>query len=117
MRKQANQNQAKRRRRVRAKLARVSGVPRLSVFRSNRYVSGQIIDEDGKVLVWASESELEKTLKSKSKSERAEAVGKLIAGKASKAKIKTVKFDRGSYRYHGRVKAFAEGARAGGLQL
>lgn len=111
-------NQAKRKRRVRGKLRRVSRLPRLSVFRSHNHIYGQIIsDSQQKTHVAASDLELGKAVIGKTKLEKAKAVGKLIAKKARQAKIKKVLFDRGSYRYHGRVKAFAEGARAEGLVL
>ena len=87
--------------------------PRLSVFRSNGAMYAQIIDdEQGHTLVSASS----KTLKSKAKKvEAARNVGLLIAERAKEAKIKEVVFDRNGYRYHGRVKSLAEGAREGGL--
>lgn len=118
MRKQTNRNQQRRSRRVRTKLRRLSALLRLSVFRSNKHVSGQIIDDaKGKTIAAVSEAELDKVTAGKTKTERARVAGELLAKKARKAKVKVVKFDRGRYRYHGRVKAFAEGARAGGLEL
>ncbi len=87
---------------------------RLSVFRSNLHIYAQIIDDQkGRTLVAASDSELKgKKLK---KAKKAEKVGELLAKKALEKNIKEVVFDRGSYQYHGRVKALAEGARKGGL--
>lgn len=118
MRKKTNLRQQKRSQRVRSKLRQVNSLPRLSVFRSNQYIYGQIIDDQkGQTLAAASEKELGEGESKKTKTEKAKAVGELLAKKALKAKVKTVKFDRGSCRYHGRVKAFAEGARSGGLKL
>ena len=110
------QNQKLRRlRRVRAKIAKNIGIPRLSVFRSNRYVWAQIIDDKhGKTLVATSS----KVLKTKgTKSEIAAKVGEEIATLAVKKNIIHIRFDRGLYKYHGRVKAVADGARAKGLKF
>lgn len=86
--------------------------PRLSVFRSSKHVYAQLIDDTrGETLVAASDVDFEKG----SKVEQARAVGQELAKRALKAKIKKVVFDRGRYKYHGRVKALAEGAREGGL--
>lgn len=93
---------------------------RLSVFRSNKSIYGQIIDDEKKeTVVAASEKGLltDKKNKKASKIERARLVGKLLAEKAKTKGIKKIRFDRGRYRYHGRVKALAEGARAGGLEF
>lgn len=111
-----NQDKKTRRiRRVRKKLAYVSGdKPRLTVFRSNINIYAQIIDDSkAKTLVSASSKET----KGSKKIEQAAAVGKLIAQKAKDAKIKSVVFDKGAYKFHGRVKALADGAREGGLQF
>lgn len=103
--------------RIRAKVKGVSDKPRLSVFRSNKYVYAQVIDDQKKqTVVGVTEKEL--LVKEKlNKSQRARNLGKLIAKKAIAKKISKVVFDRGSYRYHGRVKAIAEGAREGGLKF
>ncbi|PJE69147.1 50S ribosomal protein L18 [Candidatus Shapirobacteria bacterium CG10_big_fil_rev_8_21_14_0_10_38_14] len=91
--------------------------PRLAVFRSNKAIYAQIIDDkQRKTLVAASSLELGKEIK-EDKSQQALAVGELLAKKALKAGIKTVVFDRRHYQYHGRVKALADGARKGGLQF
>jgi large subunit ribosomal protein L18 len=109
----------RRRSRVRRSLrARALGKPRLSVFRSSKQIYCQIIDDAaGRTL--ASASSLEKgnreALKTGATVEAAKAIGKLIAERATQAGVKEVVFDRGSYMYHGRVKALAEGAREGGL--
>lgn len=90
--------------------------PRLSVFRSNRFVYAQLInDEDGKTIVGISESHLPTSVGSPT--DRARALGAILGKKALELKVKHVVFDRGSYAYHGIVKAVAEGAREGGLQF
>jgi large subunit ribosomal protein L18 len=102
--------------RIRNKIAQNLGIPRLSVFRSNQHIWAQIIDDKhGKTLVSAST----KTVKEAkgTKSEKAAAVGQTIAALALEKKIINVRFDRGTYRYHGRVKALADGARSGGLKF
>lgn len=107
----------KRKTRVRIKIRGTAKKPRLSVFRSHQTIYAQIInDEQGKTLVSASEKEI-KSKKNKTKTERAKLVGETLAKKALKKEIKQVIFDRGPYRYHGRVKALAEGAREGGLKF
>ena len=113
--KNKNLKRSDRRRRIRAKVSGDSKRPRMSVFRSNRLTSVQIIDYvAGKTIIGANSSELAghgtKTLDAKE-------LGKLIAKKASEAKIKEVVFDRSGYIYTGRVRAVAEGAREGGLKL
>lgn len=101
--------------RVRASLLVTPERPRLSVFRSLKHISGQIIDHTGRVLCMASDKHIsDKKLKGVA---LATAVGKLIAENAQKKKISTVVFDKGHYAYHGRVKAFADGAREGGLSF
>ncbi len=109
----------RRRRRNRRRLLRVGRArPRLSVFRSSLHIYAQVInDADGCTLASASSRDSELTKKGKSPSgvEGARAVGALVAGRARKAGIESVVFDRGSYLYHGRVRALAEGAREGGL--
>lgn len=111
----------RRRTRVRTKLRQSStGRPRLSIFRSNKYIYAQVIDDaKGKTVVSA--STLEKDLRDKLKKtydvKAAEAIGKTIAERAVKAGIKEVAFDRGPYLYHGRVKALADAARSSGLKF
>ncbi len=105
--------------RNRAKLHGTATQPRLSVFRSNKYLHAQLIDDNaGKTLVSASTraSEAGKGAKN-AKIMLAEVLGQSIAKKAVEKGIKKAIFDRGSYKYHGRVKALAEGARAGGLKI
>ena len=109
----------KRKERVRFKLRAVSGGrPRLSVFRSNRHIYAQVIDDRAGRTV-ASASTVESALRSESGADRAAAgrVGALIAERALAAGLKEVVFDRGGYQYHGRVKALAEAAREGGLSF
>jgi len=102
--------------RVRAKIRGTKDRPRLSVFRSNKHIYAQLIDDDrGETLTAASDLELESI--SGTKTEIACKVGKVLAEKALKLGVKKVVFDRGGYKYHGRVKALAEGARQGGLEF
>ena len=110
----------RRRQRVRNRLRRdARGQPRLSVFRSNKHIYAQIIDDtQGRTI--AAASSLDETLGTSAKGgniEAAKAVGKLIADRALKAGLKDVVFDRGGYIYHGRVKALAEAAREAGLKF
>ncbi len=109
--------QQKRRIRVRGKIFGTSDRPRLSVYRSNRYISVQIIDDSKrKTLVGLSEKSL--LLEgSVLPMERARLLGEKLAQEAKTKKINKVVFDRGSYRFHGRVKALAQGARDGGLSF
>ncbi len=110
------QRRLRRRRRVRAKVRGSAERPRLSVYRSNRGVFAQLIDDDaGKTL--ASVSWTEDELKGLDRTEQAKEAGELLAKRAAEAEISTCVFDRGGYRYHGRVRALAEGAREGGLKF
>ena len=104
----------KRRRRVRAKITGTAERPRISVFRSNRGVFAQLIDDDaGRTL--ASVNWTEADLRDLKRMEQAKRAGELLAERAKAAGVETAVFDRGGYRYHGRVQALAEGAREGGL--
>ncbi len=106
-----------RRKRVRKHMKGTSEKPRLSVFRSNLYIYAQLIDDqNSKTLGAVSDKKLPKT-ESKTKVEKASRVGELIAAEAKKHKITNVIFDRGSYKYHGRIKALADAAREGGLNF
>ena len=111
----------RRKKRSRARLRRLgSGRPRLSVFRSGKHIYAQVIDDgEGKIVVAASslEKEVRGELKTGADKEAAGRIGKSIAERAIAAGIKDVVFDRGAYRYHGRVKALAEAAREGGLNF
>ena len=106
--------------RVRLKVSGTSSKPRLCVFRSLNHIYAQIIDDSkGHTLITAStlEPEIRNDSAGKSKSGRAEMVGSLLAQRAASKKISQVAFDRGGYKYHGRVKALAEAARKGGLKF
>lgn len=122
----------RRHRHVRAKISGTSKVPRLCVFRSNKHIYGQLIDDEkGKTLLVAKDLEIKSVAHAKRKqagppkSEKilagklviANQIGKLLAERAIRAGIKKVVFDRGGYKYHGRIKALAEGAREGGLKF
>lgn len=104
--------------RIRKKVNGVADRPRLSVFRSNKEIYAQLVD-DTKGVTLASVSTRNKDFASLTgtKSEKAKAIGKAIAEKAKALGIETIVFDRGGYLYHGRVKALADGAREGGLKF
>jgi len=107
----------RRHRRVRGKVRGTAERPRLVVFRSNRGVEAQLVDDQtGRTLASASWLALRKSFKG-DKSEQAAQVGKQLAAQAKQAGIATCVFDRAGYLYHGRVKALADGAREGGLQF
>jgi len=107
-----NKQQARRAARVRSKISGIGSRPRLSVYRSNKGMFLQLVDDTtGQTLASAAMKEV----KAASKVEAGKELGKLIAQKAKSKKIEQAVFDRGSYKYHGRVKAVAEGAREGGL--
>jgi len=104
----------KRRRRVRAKVRGTADRPRLSIFRSNRGMFVQLVDDTaGRTLVAVSWTEAD--FRSLGSMEQAKAIGEAIAKRAKEAGIESAVFDRGGYQYHGRVAALAEGAREGGL--
>lgn len=104
----------RRRKRIRAKIFGVSKKPRFSIFRSNRYITAQLID-DAKGVTLASATS--KNVKGKNALEKAKAVGESIAKQAKTKKIFTVAFDRGGYLYTGSVSAVADGARKAGLRF
>jgi large subunit ribosomal protein L18 len=109
------QGRLRRHRRVRAKVSGTAERPRLVVFRSNRGISAQLVDDaEGRTMASASWKTVDA---SGSKTEQASAVGKALADAAKKAGVDACVFDRAGYLYHGRVKALAEGAREGGLQF
>lgn len=117
--KNSNLNFKKREKRVRSEILRFKRYPRLSVYRSGKHIYAQVIDDIKKVtLASFSDSKL-KAVKDKKvkKSEKAFMVGKELAALALKKKVSKVIFDKGGYKYHGRVKALAEGAREGGLKF
>jgi large subunit ribosomal protein L18 len=104
----------KRRRRVRAKVRGSAERPRVSVFRSNRGLSAQLIDDDaGRTLAAVNWTEAD--LRTLTGVDGAKRAGEILAERARANGVESVVFDRGGYRYHGRVKAFADGAREGGL--
>ncbi len=106
----------RRQKKVRAKIHGTKDMPRLSVCRTGKSFYAQLIDDEKAVtLIGVSERMLGNT--KATKTEKAKALGVLVAQKAKDAKIKKAVFDRGAYRYHGRVRAFAEGAREGGLSF
>jgi large subunit ribosomal protein L18 len=104
----------RRRRRVRARVSGTAERPRLSVFRSNKGIFAQLIDDRAGHTV-AAVNWIEPDLRKLSATEQAKKAGELLAERAKAAGVETCVFDRGGYQYHGRVKALAEGAREGGL--
>ncbi len=105
----------KRHRRIRAKISGTKSAPRLCVFRSNKHIYAQIIDDQSRKILCAAS---DKTIAAKGKkTDKATEVGKEIAKLAVAKKIDKVVFDRGGFQYHGRIKALAEGARNGGLKF
>ena len=111
-----HQSRLKRRRRVRAKIVGTAERPRISVFRSNRGIQAQLVDDlAGHTL--AAVSWTESDLRSLKPMEQAGKAGELLAERAKAAGVDAAVFDRGGYRYHGRVKAFAEGVREGGVTV
>jgi large subunit ribosomal protein L18 len=102
--------------RIRKTISGTAANPRLSVFRSNKEIYAQLIDDVNGVTLLAASSR-EKEIGKGTNVEVATAVGKLVAEKALKAGIEVVTFDRGGYLYHGRIKSLAEGARAAGLKF
>ncbi|MBI2032089.1 MAG: 50S ribosomal protein L18 [Candidatus Levybacteria bacterium] len=115
MRKEKNQK-LRRQVRIRSKVRKNMDRPRISVFRSNKYIFAQIIDDKKKkTIIGVSEKQIKEG--KKTKTERAKELGKLLAVLAQKKKISEAVFDRGSYSYHGRVKAVADGLREGGMKF
>jgi large subunit ribosomal protein L18 len=110
------QRRLRRRRRVRARVSGSAERPRLSVFRSNRGIFAQLVD-DTKGHTVAAVNWIEPDLRKVTASEQAKKAGELLAERAKAAGVETCVFDRGGYQYHGRVKALAEGAREGGLEF
>ena len=110
------QQRLRRRRRVRAKVRGTAERPRLSVYRSNRGLFAQLIDDDA-ARTLAAVNWTEKDLRGLGAMEQAKRCGELLAERAKAAGVKTCVFDRGGYQYHGRVAALADGAREGGLKF
>ncbi len=118
MKRSRNQLRLHRKRRVRAKVFGTAKRPRLAIFRSLKNIYVQVIDDTkGKTLAAANLKELAAKTKKLSNLEKGKELGKLIAQKCAKLKISSVILDRGGYKYHGKVKAVAEGAREGGLKF
>jgi large subunit ribosomal protein L18 len=110
------QQRLRRRRRVRAKITGTAQRPRISVFRSNRGIFAQLIDDEaGRTLAAVTWTEAD--LRSLGRMEQAAKAGQALAARAKAAGIERAVFDRGGYQYHGRVKAFADGVREGGLAV
>jgi large subunit ribosomal protein L18 len=113
-----NATRKKRHARVRAKLSGTPARPRLNVFRSNKHIYAQVIDDmNGVTLASASTMEKDLNLESTSNLEAAQKVGELVAKRALEKGIEAVVFDRGGYLYHGRIQALADSARENGLQF
>ena len=118
--KQTYQSRKRRHRRVRAKLSGTAQRPRMNIYRSNSNIFVQLIDDDnGKTLVSAStiDREVAPQVADKTKTEASKVVGQVAAERAKNAGIEEVVFDRGGFRYHGRVAALADGAREAGLKF
>ena len=111
-----NDERVRRHKRIRAKISGTKAVPRLNVYRSNKHIYAQIIDDEKAATIAATSSQFLK-IENGSNIAAAELVGKSIGEMAKAKKIKKVVFDRGGYIYHGRVKALAEAARAAGLEF
>src|SRR5699024_1684464 len=111
-----NKTRQKRHQRVRNKISGTAECPRLYIFRSNKHIFAQVIDDVAGVTL-ASASTLDKEISGGTKSEQAQTVGKLIAERAAEKQIKRVVFDRGGYLYHGRVEELAQAARENGLEF
>ena len=113
-----NQNRIKIKRRIRKVVSGTESRPRLAVFRSNKEIYAQIVDDvNGKTIIAASSRDKDISSTKGTKTEIAALVGKSVAEKALKAGIDSISFDRGGYQYHGRVKSLADGAREGGLKF
>lgn len=113
-----NQKRLRIKSRIRKVVSGTEARPRLAVFRSNKEIYAQIVDDvTGKTIIAASSRDKDISSSKGTKSEIATLVGKAIAERALKAGVDTISFDRGGYQYHGRVKSLAEGAREGGLKF
>ena len=118
MKKNNSYQRSRIRRRIRGKISGTAARPRLSVFRSNKQIYAQIIDDvAGKTLAAAMSSDESIASKTVTKIEQAKLVGMLLAEKAKEANVENVIFDRSGYVYHGRIKSLADGAREGGLKF
>ncbi|MCL4405155.1 MAG: 50S ribosomal protein L18 [Patescibacteria group bacterium] len=117
--KQKQKNVIRKRRaiRTRTKIVGTGEIPRLSVFRSNRHIYLQLIDDTKGVTVLSASTKVLKPTKGLKKTDQAQAVSELLAEKAKQAGIRSVAFDRGMYRYHGRIKAVADVMRKEGIKI
>jgi len=118
--KRKKQRRDKIRRRIRSSIRGTKDRPRMSVFKSNKHIYAQLIDDINShtlVAVSSLSNDIEDQVNGKTGDEQAQIIGKHLADKALSANIKKVVFDRGGYKYHGQIKAIAEAAREGGLQL
>jgi large subunit ribosomal protein L18 len=117
------QKRIRRHKRIRAKIKGTAIIPRLCVFKSGKHIYAQLIDDEKNIIIASvKDQELKKSLRAKEEKNTrkvaiAFVVGKLIAEKALEKKIDKIVFDRGGYKYHGRIKSLAEGAREGGLKF
>ncbi len=115
------QARARRRKHIRKKILGTSEKPRMVVFRSNKHIYAQLVDDNQNTTIMCASTNSKEISaeikKASSKVEKAKIVGKFLAGLAKDKKIQTIVFDRAGYLYHGRVKALADGAREGGLQF
>jgi large subunit ribosomal protein L18 len=113
-----NQKRLRIKRRIRKVVSGTESRPRLAVFRSNKEIYAQVVDDvSGKTISAASSRDKDINSAKGTKTDIASLVGKSVAEKALKAGVETISFDRGGYQYHGRVKSLAEGAREGGLKF
>lgn len=113
-----NLNREQRKRRSRAKFFGTAERPRISIFRSNKYTYAQLIDDViGHTLVSASTRTDDQSVRTKTKTDQAKFLGKTLAEKAKTAGVKSAIFQKGAYKFHGRIKAVAEGAREAGLRI
>ncbi|WP_262733172.1 50S ribosomal protein L18 [Gaetbulibacter sp. NE] len=113
-----NQKRLRIKSRIRKVVSGTESRPRLAVFRSNKEIYAQVVDDvTGKTIIAASSRDKDISSAKGTKTEIAALVGKAVAEKALKAGVETISFDRGGYQYHGRVKSLAEGAREGGLKF
>ncbi|MGO3048454.1 50S ribosomal protein L18 [Staphylococcus casei] len=113
-----NKVRLKRHARVRTKLSGTAEKPRLNIYRSNKHIYAQVIDDiNGKTLAQASTQETELASETGSKVELSAKVGETVAKRANEKGVKAIVFDRGGYLYHGRVKALADAARENGLEF
>ncbi len=112
-----NRRKIRRASRIRATISGTALCPRLSVFRSNKGIYAQIIDDQKGITLASVKSDEVKAAKKDGKTESSFELGKILAKKASEKKINKVVFDRGGNKYHGRIKSFAEGAREAGLNF